>query len=134
MGKTVGATMAVSFWGEINLWPSPNLPTLVAAFGIAFLACCATVVVSDVIQARRTGVPSWDHIKRSTPRWRLWTHIALSATLAAACGIIGALVALLPVLPVIAAGVVPLAALKLLSGGTLEDKKQAGDNPDAQDR
>lgn len=127
-------TTAVSFWGQVDLWPSPNWPTAIAAFGIAFLACGAAVAIRDVIQARRTGVPPWDHIKRDTPGRRFWTYVSLCTTVCAGCGIMGAGIALLPVLPIIAAGVAPLAALKSLSGETPEDEKRTRDDPDAQAR
>lgn len=127
-------TAPVSFWEQVDLWPSPNWPTIIAAFAIAFLACGASVAVSDMIQARRSGVPPWDHIRRDTPGRRFWTYVGLWASVAVGCGLIGVGIALLPVLPIIAAGVAPLAALRGLSGGTLEDEKQTRDNPGAQGR
>jgi hypothetical protein len=126
----VRVTTAVSFWEQVSLWPSPNWPTVTAAFAMAFFACGASVAVSDVIQARRTGIPPWDNIKRDTPGQRFWTYVSLWATVAVGCGLVGVEIALLPALPIIAAGVAPLAALKGLSGGTLEDE-QTKDEPDA---
>lgn len=125
---------ATSFWGQVDLWPSPNWPTAIMAFGIASLSCWATAATSDMIQARRTGVPPWDHIKRDTPGRRFWTYISMGFIVSVGCGVVGAGIALLPILPVIAAGVAPLAALKGLSGGTLEDEKRPRDDPDAQAR
>jgi len=87
-----------------------------------------------MIRACRTGVPPWDRIKRDTPGRRLWTYLALSTNVAVGCGLIGVAIAQLPVLPVIAAGVAPVAALRVLSGGTVEDEKQTRDDPDAQAR
>lgn len=128
-------TTAASLWGQVDLWPSPNWPTAITAFGIAFLGYLAAVAISDMINARRTGFLPWDHIKRDTPRRRFWTYISLCITVSVGCGIVGAGIALLPVLPVIAAGVAPAAALKGLSGGTLEDEKQTrDDDPGAQAR
>jgi hypothetical protein len=126
----VSLTTAVSFWGQVDLWPSPNWPTAVVSFGIAFLACWASVAISDMIRARLTGVPPWDHVKRATPRRRFWTYVGLWTTVSVGCGVVGAGVGLLPVLPIIAAGVAPLTALRGLSGGTLEDEKRARDDPD----
>lgn len=132
--ETVSLDATASFWGQVDLWPSPNWPTVITAFGIAFLACSASVAVSDMIQARRTGVPPWDHIRRDTAGCRFWTYAIECTTVSVGCGIVGAGIALLPLLPIIAAGVAPLAALKGLSGGTLEDEKRTGDDPDAQAR
>lgn len=130
----MGLDTAASFWGQVDLWPSPNWPTVIMAFGIAFLACSASVAVSDMVQARRTGVPPWDRIQRDTSRRRFWTYAIECTTVSLGCGIVGAGIAQLPVLPIIAAGVAPLAALKGLSGGTLEDEKRTRDDPDAQAR
>jgi hypothetical protein len=130
----VSLATAVTFWGQVDLWPSPNWQTAIAAFGIAFLACWASVAISDMIQARRTGVPPWDHVKRPTPGRRFWTYVGLWTTVSLGCGMIGVLIALVPVLPIIAAGVAPLATVRSLSGGTLEDGKRTKDDPDAEDR
>jgi hypothetical protein len=130
----VRLTTAVSFWEQADLWPTPNWPTMIAAFAIAFLACGSSVAVSDTIQARRTGVPPWDHIRRDTPGRRFWTYVSLWATVSVGCGLVGVGIALLPILPIIAAGVAPLAALKGLSGGTLGDEEPTRDDPGAQGR
>lgn len=124
----MSSTTAAGFWGQVGLWPAPNWPTVAVAFGIAFLSCWAAVAVSDMVQARRTGVPPWDHVKRGSGARRFWTYVGLWTTVSVGCGVIGALVAVLPVLPIIAAGVAPLTALRGLSGGTLEDEKRARDD------
>jgi hypothetical protein len=117
----VSSATTVSFWDQIGLWPSPNWPTVIMAFGVAFLACCASIAVLDIIEARRTGVLPWDCIKRDTPRRRFCAYMGLSACIALGCGLLGAGVALIPLVSIIAAGVAPMAALRGLGGGSLEE-------------
>lgn len=107
-----------ALWNEVDLFPSPNLPTVVVAFAVAFLLCLATVITLATIDIHRTGRPPWDSVQRDTARRRFCMYIVLVIFLAISCGIIGVGIAIVPILPIIAAGVAPRIALNSLSGGT----------------
>jgi hypothetical protein len=106
---------------------------MIVAFGIGFLSFCASAIIYDMIEVHSAGALPWDRIKRPTPRRRFWTYVGVRATVAVGCGIVAVAIALMPVLAVIAVGVAPRVALKILGGGTSErGDDSGGKNPEEQ--
>jgi hypothetical protein len=116
--KKVSLATGVSFWQEVNLWPVPNWPTVIVAFLIGFVAFCASAVIYDMFKVHSSGTLPWDKIQRESGRRRFWTYVGIRVTVGICCGFLAAAIALMPLLGVIAAGVVPLTVLKILTGGT----------------
>jgi cobalamin synthase len=129
----VSLATGVSFWQQVDLWPSPSWPTVIVAFGIGFVSFCASAVIYDMLKAHKTGKLPWDDYKRPTPRRRFWTYVGIRVTVGIGCGVPAAAIALMPFLAVIAAGIAPRVALKSLGGETGDgDDGSGGGNPDKQ--
>jgi hypothetical protein len=115
--EKVSLATGVSFWQQVNLWPQPNWPTVIVAFSMGFVVCCAAAVTYGMLKVNPTGALPWDGIKRPTARRRFWTYVGLHVTVGICGGVLAVAFALMPLLGIIAAGAAPLTALKILSGG-----------------
>jgi hypothetical protein len=121
----------VNFWSgiyhKVAFFSFPNWPTVAAAFAVAFLSWLVASAILAGISIHLTGSMPWDRIKRQAPRRQFCLYLYQQISMAIACGLIGVEIVVLPILPIIAAGLAPRLALKGLSGGTLEIGEPTGD-------
>ena len=120
-GQGSGAQVP-GFWDQAKVIVSPTLtwPGVCAAAAAGFIMCCATVAIVGGIETHRAGVPPWDRIKRGTPRRKFWMYVAQWLGVAVGCAVIAVGMLCVPILPILAVGVAPRAALRVLGGGTVE--------------
>lgn len=124
----------VSFWQQVDLWPTPTWPTVIVAFVIGFVSFCASAVIYDMVRVHSTGALPWDGIKRPTARRRFWTYVGIRVSVGICCGVPAVAIALMPLLAVIAVGMAPRVYLKILSGGMGKwDGDSEGDKPGGQE-
>jgi hypothetical protein len=118
----VPGTPVPGFWAQARVIVSPTLtwPGVCAAAAAGFIMCCATVAIVGGIETHRAGVPPWDRIKRGTPRRKLHMYVGQWLGVAVGCAIIAVGMLCVPILPILAVGVAPRAALRALGGGTVE--------------
>lgn len=110
------------FWDQAKVIVSPTLtwPAVCAAAAAGFIICCATVAIVGGIETHTAGVPPWDRIKRSSQRRKLCMYAAQWLGVAVGCATIAVGMLCVPILPILAIGIAPRAALRALGGGTVE--------------
>jgi hypothetical protein len=106
----------------VILSPTLTWPAVCAAAGAGFIICCATVAIVGGFETHSAGAPPWDRIKRSSPRQRLFMYVVQWLGVAVGCAVIAVGMLCVPVLPILAVGVAPRAALRALGGGTAEEE------------
>lgn len=119
-GSSPSSPSPPGLWSQTGLIPSPSLTTVLAAAGVGFCMCCASVGIVGAYEQLRHRKPPWDDIERKSSAGKFWTYFFSWTGAAVCCGIVAAAISLLPLLPLAAVGIAPRASLKILGGGALE--------------
>jgi hypothetical protein len=121
-------SLATGFWQQVDLWPSPNWPTVIVAYVVGFAACCASAIIYDMRKMHSSGKFPWDATGFPATKQRFWTYVCIRVTFGLCCGFFAVAIALLPFLAVIAVGISPREALKILSAGMGNGDDDSGGN------
>jgi hypothetical protein len=119
------ATPAPGFWDQAKaiLTPALTWPAICAAAAAGFIICCATVAIVGGIETHRTGQVPWDRINRGH---KLLMYVIQWLGVAVGCAVIAVAMLCVPILPILAVGVAPRAALRALGGGAADAQEAAG--------
>jgi len=114
------ASQVPGFWDQAKaiLTPALTWPAICAAAAAGFIICCATVAIVGGIETHRTGHLPWDQINRSSRGRKLLMYVIQWLGVAVGCAVIAVAMLCVPILPILAVGVAPRAALRALGGGT----------------
>jgi hypothetical protein len=107
----------------VILSPALTWPAVCAAAGAGFIICCATVAIAGGFETHSASAPPWDRINRSGQWRKLCMYAVQWLGVALGCAVIAVGMLCVPVLPILAVGVAPRAALRALGGGTVEAER-----------